>query len=42
METFQNVEVYNLVMKLLGVPDNLIASTNGTQGFWDQYLPSPQ
>jgi len=42
METFQNVEVYNLVMKLLGVPDNLIASTNGTRGFWDQYLPSPQ
>ena len=38
MDGFQNVEVYNLVMKLLGVPKNLWAKTNGTAGFWDRYL----
>ena len=36
MNTFQNVEIYNLVMKLLGVEQ--VASTNGTQGFWDKYF----
>jgi hypothetical protein len=37
METFQNVEIYNLVMKLLGI-SQFSAPTNGTAGFWDQYL----
>ena len=36
METFQNVEIYNLIMKLLGISD--YAANNGTAGFWDQYL----
>lgn len=36
MKPFRNVEIYNLVMKLLGVSNP--ASTNGTVGFWDQYL----
>lgn len=36
LDTFQNVEIYNLVMKLLGIAD--IAPNNGTAGFWDQYL----
>ena len=36
METFQNVEIYNLMMKLLGIRD--VASTNGTEGFWDKYF----
>ncbi|KAI6016235.1 nucleotide pyrophosphatase [Pisolithus marmoratus] len=36
MKGFQNVEIYNLVMRLLGVDD--VASTNGTVGFWDTYL----
>jgi len=38
MDGFQNVEVYNLVMRLLGVPKNLWAKTNGTVGFWDRYF----
>lgn len=37
METFQNVEVYGLMMKLLGIED-FAAQTNGTNGFWDQYF----
>lgn len=37
MNRFQNVEVYNLVMKLLGIED-FAASTNGTTGFWDEYF----
>jgi len=37
MNTFANVEVYNLVMKLLGIEDHA-ASTNGTAGFWDAYF----
>ena len=37
MSPFPNVEVYNLVIKLLEV--NLYAaSNNGTEGFWDRYL----
>ncbi|KAK0487700.1 alkaline-phosphatase-like protein [Armillaria novae-zelandiae] len=36
MNTFQNVEVYNLVMKLLGIEQH--AYTNGTVGFWDKYF----
>jgi hypothetical protein len=38
MDWFQNVEVYNLVMRLLGVPKDLWAKTNGTAGFWDTYF----
>ena len=38
MDEFQNVEVYNLVMKLLGVPKDIRAKTNGTVGFWDRYF----
>ncbi len=37
MDTFQNVEVYNLMMKLLGLED-LAAPTNGTKSFWDKYF----
>jgi len=37
MNTFPNVEVYNLVIKLLGISDHA-ASNNGTAGFWDQYF----
>jgi hypothetical protein len=37
MNGFQNVEIYNLVMKLLAIDDNA-AMTNGTNGFWDQYF----
>jgi hypothetical protein len=37
MNGFQNVEIYNLVMKLLGIED-MAARTNGTSGFWDQYF----
>ncbi|PPQ92830.1 hypothetical protein CVT25_004318 [Psilocybe cyanescens] len=36
MKSFQNVEIYNLVMKLLGI--NNPSNNNGTVGFWDQYL----
>lgn len=37
MDTFQNVEIYNLMMKLLGIEDRA-AKTNGTKGFWDKYF----
>jgi predicted AlkP superfamily pyrophosphatase or phosphodiesterase len=37
MKTFQNVEIYNLVMKLLGI-SSYASSNNGTVGFWDRYL----
>ncbi|KAF9533064.1 alkaline-phosphatase-like protein [Crepidotus variabilis] len=37
METFRNVEIYNLVMKLLGIT-KFSAPNNGTVGFWDQYI----
>ena len=37
MEGFQNVEIYNLMMELLGI-QALAAKTNGTAGFWDKYL----
>ena len=37
MDTFQNVEVYNLMMKLLGIEEHA-APTNGTKGFWDKYF----
>lgn len=37
MNGFQNVEIYNLVIKLLGIR-NHAAPTNGTEGFWDLYF----
>ncbi|KAF8630839.1 hypothetical protein AX17_005198 [Amanita inopinata Kibby_2008] len=37
MERFQNVEVYNLVIKLLGISD-YATNTNGTIAFWDKYF----
>lgn len=37
METFRNVEIYNLIMKLLDITP-FASSNNGTIGFWDQYL----
>lgn len=37
LDSFQNVEIYNLVMKLLGI-SSTAAPNNGTTGFWDQYL----
>ncbi|OSD07488.1 Phosphodiest-domain-containing protein [Trametes coccinea BRFM310] len=37
METFENVNIYNLMMKLLGIEDRA-APTNGTRGFWDKYF----
>ncbi|KAL4250585.1 Phosphodiest-domain-containing protein [Abortiporus biennis] len=37
MSTFQNVEVYNLMMKLVGIEDHA-SSNNGTKGFWDIYF----
>lgn len=33
---FQNVELYNLVVRLLGI-DRWAAETNGTEGFWDRW-----
>ncbi|KAG9014055.1 hypothetical protein FRB94_000253 [Tulasnella sp. JGI-2019a] len=36
MEGFNNVEVYNLVCKLLNI--TAVAATNGTIGFWDAWL----
>lgn len=38
IEGFKNVEVYGLVMDLLGVDKRLRAPTNGTDGFWDKYI----
>ena len=37
IDTFQNVEIYNLIMKLLDI-ENSSAPTNGTKGFWDKYF----
>jgi len=37
MSPFRNVEIYNLLIKLLGI-DSYAAGNNGTIGFWDQYL----
>ena len=33
---FQNVELYNLIVRLLGI-DRWASETNGTKGFWDQW-----
>ncbi|KAJ1033088.1 hypothetical protein NDA16_000366 [Ustilago loliicola] len=35
---FRNVEVHNLVSRILGVPESRRASTNGTWSFWDSHL----
>ncbi|KAG1870066.1 alkaline-phosphatase-like protein, partial [Suillus subluteus] len=35
---FQNVEIYNLVMRLLGLDATDTAITNGTAGFWDEFV----
>ncbi|KAH7320549.1 alkaline-phosphatase-like protein [Rhizoctonia solani] len=37
IERFQNVEVYGLVMRLLGIRAQA-AQTNGTDGFWDEWF----
>jgi hypothetical protein len=37
MDTFANVELYGLVIKLLGI-ENFAANHNGTIGFWDKYF----
>lgn len=39
MERFENVQIYNLVMRLLGI-ESYAAHTNGTVGFWDKYVLS--
>lgn len=38
MPGFQNVEIYNLVMRLLGLHAADTAITNGTAGFWDMFV----
>ncbi|KAI5478563.1 type I phosphodiesterase/nucleotide pyrophosphatase/phosphate transferase family protein [Pseudohyphozyma bogoriensis] len=35
---FANLEIYNLVAELLGIPEGMRAPNNGTRGFWQQYL----
>jgi len=37
MNGFRNVEIYNLVTRLLGI-EGQASKTNGTDGFWDKYL----
>lgn len=36
MNQFENVQIYSLVMRLLGV--DAVAPTNGTAAFWDKYF----
>jgi hypothetical protein len=36
MDQFENVQIYSLVMRLLGVDE--VAPTNGTAAFWDKYF----
>ncbi|EGN98493.1 hypothetical protein SERLA73DRAFT_110021 [Serpula lacrymans var. lacrymans S7.3] len=36
MKGFDNVQIYSLVMRLLGIENT--ASTNGTRSFWDPYF----
>ncbi|KAF9262897.1 Phosphodiest-domain-containing protein [Marasmius fiardii PR-910] len=38
MDRFRNVEIYGLVMKLLGIEEYSKGKANGTIGFWDQYF----
>ena len=37
MEGFENVQIYGLVMKLLGL-EEFSAKNNATIGFWDKYF----
>jgi hypothetical protein len=37
IEHFENVEVYGLVMRLLGIREWAV-QTNGTEGFWDAWF----
>ncbi|KAF8895602.1 Phosphodiest-domain-containing protein [Infundibulicybe gibba] len=37
MDKFPNVNVYNLIIKLLGI-ESYAAPNNGTAGFWDKYF----
>ncbi|KAI5114638.1 hypothetical protein M0805_004157, partial [Coniferiporia weirii] len=37
MEGFENVQIYGLVMKLLGL-EEWSANNNATKGFWDKYF----
>lgn len=36
MEGFDNIQLYNLVCKLLGLKN--AAPNNGTKGFWDDWV----
>ncbi|KAJ7147177.1 alkaline-phosphatase-like protein [Mycena crocata] len=36
MNNFENVQIYSLVMRLLGIES--VAPTNGTAAFWDKYF----
>jgi hypothetical protein len=38
MPGFKNVEIYNLVMRLLGLDATDTVITNGTTGFWDTFV----
>lgn len=39
LDTFNNVELFSLVMQLVGVPGQMWkGKTNGTAGFWEEYL----
>ncbi|CBQ72899.1 related to nucleotide diphosphatase [Sporisorium reilianum SRZ2] len=40
MDGFGNIEVHNLVSRILGVRESKRASTNGTWTFWDSHLRS--
>jgi hypothetical protein len=37
MDSFENVQIYSLVMKLLGI-EEMAARTNGSSGFWEGYF----
>lgn len=37
MDGSQSVEVYNLMVMVLGVPKNLWVKVNGKVGFWEGY-----
>ncbi|SNX84239.1 related to nucleotide diphosphatase [Melanopsichium pennsylvanicum] len=38
MQGFVNIQVHNLVSRILGVPERQRAPTNGTWSFWDTHL----
>jgi hypothetical protein len=37
IDAFNNVEIYNLIVKLLNI-EQFASPTNGTIGFWDRYM----